>query len=290
MQKSLVIVSCLLTGLTLPGQTPIGNVVVTTPASFEVGLSRPGGISTLFCTGLQGIGGIVQAEAVPLPRSLAGVEVLIRGTAVPLLAVADLGSFQQINFQTPVENVSFFDRAAVVVQVRQGSRSADILVPYASTPADFFRDAAGRVLLLHGGDYALVTPAAPGTPGEVLVAYATGLGPVQPPVPSGHVAPREPLSTIIEGSGLRRYTILINEAPTNVLFAGLAPDFVGLYQLNFQVPLNAVEGDNTLRFQDEVCYTPFGQACGGQFPFTRSVSPPLMFPVSAPKMPVIIGR
>jgi uncharacterized protein (TIGR03437 family) len=36
---------------------------------------------------------------------------------------------------------------------------------------------------------------------------------------------------------------MIGGVPTNVLFSGLAPTFVGLYQINVQVPADVPSGD-----------------------------------------------
>ena len=41
-------------------------------------------------------------------------------------------------------------------------------------------------------------------------------------------------------------TVTLNGQDAPGQFAGLTPGFVGLYQVNFQVPLNAGTGDQTL--------------------------------------------
>src|ERR1035441_306660 len=83
-------------------QCQIGNIVVTNAASFQLGMPPDGSIGTIFCTGIV-IPGLVTAQSIPLPFSLAGVTVSVGGLAAPLFAVADLGGFQQINFQAPSE-------------------------------------------------------------------------------------------------------------------------------------------------------------------------------------------
>jgi len=67
--------------------------------------------------------------------------------------------------------------------------------------------------------------------GEYVVIYATGLGPVDIPVvdgapaPSGPFArPKNPIAVTVQGK----------DAP--VVFAGLAPGFAGVYQVNLQIP------------------------------------------------------
>jgi uncharacterized protein (TIGR03437 family) len=41
-------------------------------------------------------------------------------------------------------------------------------------------------------------------------------------------------------------TLTLNGNPVPVEFAGLTPQFVGLYQINFQIPANTPDGDLNL--------------------------------------------
>jgi minor extracellular serine protease Vpr len=65
----------------------------------------------------------------------------------------------------------------------------------------------------------------------VAVLYATGLGPVTPAPPSGAPASASPLSTC-----QTQPLLLVSQSVAEVLFCGLAPGFVGLYQVNFRIP------------------------------------------------------
>lgn len=85
-----------------------------------------------------------------------------------------------------------------------------------------------------------VTTANPANPGEYLVMYLAGLGATNPPVPSGDPAPAAP-STL--AAVTLAPTVTVDTLPSNVVFAGLAPHFVGLYQIDFQVPLGAHSGE-----------------------------------------------
>ena len=63
------------------------------------------------------------------------------------------------------------------------------------------------------------------------------MGPTSPSVSSGNATPLAQL-TVNDTA-----TLTLNGAPVNVLFAGLTPTTVGLYQVDFQVPANAPNGD-----------------------------------------------
>jgi uncharacterized protein (TIGR03437 family) len=115
----------------------IGNIVVTSAASFQPGVPAKGSIGTIFCTGLT-VTGVVSAPSAPLPFSLSGVAVTMGGAAAPLFAVTDLDGYQQINFQVPLEAKSSPDGTMQVVvgqNGRQGSATADKPI----RPGDFFR-------------------------------------------------------------------------------------------------------------------------------------------------------
>ena len=77
----------------------------------------------------------------------------------------------------------------------------------------------------------LVDGAAPARVGDVVQVFCTGLGASQPRVRSGDAAPAEPLARVVTPVEAR-----IGGRPATVHFAGLAPGFVGLYQVNVQIP------------------------------------------------------
>ena len=80
-----------------------------------------------------------------------------------------------------------------------------------------------------------------GRPGESLAIFSTELGGLQRPVPSGEAAPSPPPET------LSRPVVRIAGAPALVTYAGLAPGFVGLYQVNVEVPPSTPSGTQTLQ-------------------------------------------
>jgi large repetitive protein len=83
-----------------------------------------------------------------------------------------------------------------------------------------------------------VNSGSPGKPSEILVMYLVGLGATDPPVPSGMPASANPLSKVIN-----QPTVTVDSLPSKVIFAGLTPNFVGLYQIDFQVPTGIHTGN-----------------------------------------------
>jgi len=80
----------------------------------------------------------------------------------------------------------------------------------------------------------LVSTSAPAVRGETLVIYATGLGAIDTPLGSGD---RSPTGNLVNTANPPE--ISIGGVPAKVVFAGLSPGSVGLYQINFVVGADA---------------------------------------------------
>ncbi len=98
-----------------------------------------------------------------------------------------------------------------------------------SAPGLFLQQQGNAAVVNQNGT--VNTSSQPAAPGSVISAYLTGLGPVNPPAATGAAAPSSPLSTVTA-----TVTATIGSVPATVQFAGLAPGFAGLYQLNILVP------------------------------------------------------
>jgi len=70
------------------------------------------------------------------------------------------------------------------------------------------------------------------------VMYLVGLGATDPSVASGTSSPSSTLAKVTDTP-----TVTVDALPASVAFAGLTPGFVGLYQINFQVPAGAHSGE-----------------------------------------------
>jgi uncharacterized protein (TIGR03437 family) len=75
--------------------------------------------------------------------------------------------------------------------------------------------------------------------GEAVVIYATGLGATSPAVATGQAAPAVPPLALVTTP----VKVTIGGVEAAVEFAGLAPGFVGLYQVNARVPAGVTAGN-----------------------------------------------
>jgi uncharacterized protein (TIGR03437 family) len=191
----------------------------------------PGTIVQIFGSGLAVTTG---STNVPLPTVLNGTSVLIGGELAPLYFV----SSGQINAQIPVDLLPGQEYQVLVV-ANNAYTTPDAIHIAPVTPG-IARLANGQVIAQHA-DFSLVTEDAPAKPGEFLVAYLAGMGLTDNPVGTGAEAPSSPLAAVNASA-----SVAVDGKAAPVLFAGLTPGFIGLYQINFQVPADAPTGDRKL--------------------------------------------
>ncbi|HLY18664.1 MAG TPA: glycoside hydrolase family 30 beta sandwich domain-containing protein [Bryobacteraceae bacterium] len=163
-----------------------------------------------------------QPSLLPLPVSMAAASVQINGISAPLLYVSPL----QINAQIPWEVTP---GSATLTVTRAGIAAAQTVTIAAAGPAIFTIDGTHAAAL--NQDYSVNSQAHPAAAAEAIFLYGTGLGAVSPPVPTGAAAPADTLSWVTA-----KVTATVGGTPTGVPFAGMAPGFAGLYQINLVVP------------------------------------------------------
>ena len=205
---------------------------VTNAASFAAGPVAPGEIVSIFGTDLGPAAGVASpgfdAQG-RLATTLAAVEVTFDGTPAPLFFV----SAGQINAQVPYEVAGRASTTAVVHHQRGFSAAVSLPVA-AAAPGIFFL--APNVPAIVNQNGSANSPGNPEARGRALVVFATGQGVVSDPVPTGAPARSSPLSGVAEASAT------IGGRPAQVLFAGLAPGYVGLMQANLLIPNDAPAG------------------------------------------------
>lgn len=161
------------------------------------------------------------------------------GEELPLLFVSD----GQINAVVP------FDLAPKTQYQLIVQRGTAISVPVtvtvmAAQPAILSANGSGSgqghiYRIDSAGSAALADAQTPAQAGEVLIIYCAGLGTVDPNVPAGAGSlPGGPVSNTTAPVSLT-----IGGQPAHVSFAGLAPGFAGLYQINAVVPGGVAAGN-----------------------------------------------
>ena len=171
-------------------------------------------------------------SSLPYVTSLGGTQVLLSGQPVPLQFV----SSGQINALVPYGAVVNGFQDLLVEQ--NGTYSLlETLVGAAASPATFTLNqsgtGAGAIIVVEPNGTAFVAGTSrPASAGDVLEIYCAGLGPVRPPVADGAAAPlMQPFPETVTP-----VNVSIGGQNAQVLYAGLAPGFAGLYQVDAIVP------------------------------------------------------
>lgn len=217
------------------------NGVQSAAALAAGGPISPGSLISIFGTSLAA--STAAADSVPLSTSLSDASVTINGVAAPL----SYASPGQINAQVPWEVQP--GSAAVVVSRPNGVSPTVTIQVTPSSPGIFsFHSFDGRSFAIaqNADDFMLAWPAnampglttVPVKHGQVLIIYATGLGPVNPTPATGDMAGAQ-LSNAVTMP-----TVMVGGVTAQVQFAGMSPSFVGVNQLNIVVPADAPTGSN----------------------------------------------
>ncbi|HMD47539.1 MAG TPA: hypothetical protein VKG79_00515, partial [Bryobacteraceae bacterium] len=170
---------------------------------------------------------------------------LVNGIAAPVYLVSQ----SQISALIPYE---IADQPFATFQVVANGSKSNMVTVYVdnSSPGIYTltENGIGAGAILHA-DYTEVSDSSPAKPGETVIMFLTGLGPVTPGVADGAAAPGSPVSKSVEAANIGVF-LGGSFVPSNVLFAGLAPGFAGLYQVNFTVPDGGLtNGDNGIAFE-----------------------------------------
>lgn len=218
---------------TAPFFTAAGVVQAATETG---GTLAPNAIATIYGTNLSWTTHIVNVADLndgTLPTSVDGVSVYVQGILSSLLYVSP----GQINFIIPYELTL---PTVTVVVARQGlagpfaaNGTPAVQIHLATTAPGFF-EWNGNFAIAEHADGSLITADSPAQPNEVIVLYAAGLGRTSPDLSSGAI-PSTAL-TILYASQMQ---ILLNTIPcpqTSIYYAGVAPGFAGLYQINVRLP------------------------------------------------------
>jgi len=185
------------------------------------GVSTMGGVAALSPGDLAAVSGsslgpATGASGTPLPRILGNTFVAVEGVRAPLFSTSP----GNIGFQVPGDLA--LGSASIVVSTSGAMSNTVGMVVQAATPLIF--------AVVHN-DWSQVSAAKPVVPGETISLFATGLGAVTDDPVTGAAGPMNGSETTLASP-----QVLLGTVPLSVTFSGLAPGFVGLYQVNALVP------------------------------------------------------
>jgi uncharacterized protein (TIGR03437 family) len=262
MRKSFLSLGILFVSLMVVGRAQTPTMRATDPvvngASFESGRAiTPGSLISIFGSKLST--SLTLADSVPLSTALGGVSVRFTNGSTsidaPMLHAipesADGSSPSQLNLQVPWNIVPANTSATVnVIVTRNGVSSPVRQVNVAPFSPGIF-SSSGRGIIANTNDYTFAWPAGlfpgltthPAVKGDVIIIYATGLGAV-PDTPANGSPSLDKVREVIT-----RPVVLIGGLSAKILFAGLAPEFPGVNQLNVEVPDAAPGNDVPVQIQ-----------------------------------------
>jgi uncharacterized protein (TIGR03437 family) len=171
-----------------------------------------------------------------LPVSLDGVSVNVNGKP----AYIEYINSTQVNVLTPADNST---GPVPIEVVRNGVHSNQMSITLNKYSPALFLWPKGYAVATHlDNSYAAPSNLFPGSiparPGETITLYGAGFGQTTPPFPPGKIVPGMATTDPV--------TVLLNGTPVDVSYAGLAPNYAGLYQLNIKIPDQMPDGDATI--------------------------------------------
>jgi uncharacterized protein (TIGR03437 family) len=219
--------------------TPVVLRLVNAASDVDNGGCSPGSLVALFGGSFTHAPGRA-AKVSPLPTTLSGVRVKANGDYLPVLYASEF----QVNVQCP--QLAPGSPLTLVLEDSNGSSSPLSSTAQFATPGIFTLDGSGggqgSITIANSGALAMThvdsLPSHPVKAGGFISIYATGLGPVSPPLPIGQPAPLDS-SIVLTPKG----DVLINGLATGVQFAGMAPGYTGVYQVNAKIPPKTAPGN-----------------------------------------------
>jgi uncharacterized protein (TIGR03437 family) len=169
------------------------------------------------------------------PSALGGTKVTVAGKP----AYVDFVSPAQVNVQVPSGITT--GQQQIVVTTAGGSSTpypiaVNVVQPGLLAPPQFIINGSQHVVALFSNTLTYVlpvavapAPTARAKPGDNITLYGIGFGSVTPDIPAGQIVEQ---TNALQAA----FKITFAGVPAQVTYAGLAPNYVGLYQFNVIVP------------------------------------------------------
>lgn len=188
----------------------------------------PGNVAQVYGSGLAS--SLMFGSTVPLPPAIAGTYLMVGQYQAPLYFISSTVMAVEIPFELTAPQQS-----AAVASVN-GALSNVITVTVVPVQPGIAVRTDGTAEAQHL-DYSLITSASPAKPGETVIIYLAGMGATNPSVASGVPTPPQLVPTVVPA------TVTLDSQNAFIVYAGLTPTGIGLYQIDFTVPMNARSGN-----------------------------------------------
>ena len=223
----------------------INDMGVVNNASFAIGSSplAAGTIAAIFGTNLNDGSMVLFSSFGPdgkLLTTLGGTQVMINGVPAPLF----YSTPTQLGVQIPTELTGSSATVQVTVAGQTSNTQTILLDTTAPGLFSLSQNGSGQGAIIIANSATIAAPAGsvtgadarPAAPGEFITIFCTGLGQVNPPLPTGVGAS--------SNTTVATPTVTVDGMAADVQFSGMAPGFVGLNQVNVQVPAGTRSSSN----------------------------------------------
>jgi uncharacterized protein (TIGR03437 family) len=170
----------------------------------------------------------ITAGMLPTVLGTSGVRVLINNIPANIYYVSPT----QVNLLIPTSLIA----GPVMLQlVVDGLAGPAVPIMLQTAAPSFFQLDATTVLGIHLNG-STITAASPAKAGEVIVLFASGLGPTNPAAIPNQIPQQAASVTPLSNFGLLLNGVAVSSQ--QILYAGVTPMFAGLFQINLQLPAN----------------------------------------------------
>jgi len=229
------------------------SAAVVNAATYQAGVPvAQGGLAAMFGSGLAA--GSATQNGAPWPAILMQRQIVFNDS-IP--APIYFMSPTQANFQVPSLAPLGTDRIAVRLSDTGELVAGGSLIVSSASPGLFTASQDGRgQAAARNQDNSLNSSSNPALKGSTISLYGTGQGQVSPPVPDGTAAPSLPLSNTVAvatsdskscATTQPSMCVLMGSSFGAIQFSGLAPGFIGLWQINVQIPQDVTAGNVPVR-------------------------------------------
>jgi uncharacterized protein (TIGR03437 family) len=203
---------------------PVLSAVVNT-ADGSASLA-PGGLITVHGANLSSV--FMRNSELPVPTTLGEACLTVNGGLIPMF----LASPDRIEAQLSFDVVG---AGRMLLRAPGGTSNILDLTIQPGAPAVLREDVAGQPnqipKVFRATNNGRVTLSNPIHPEDIIVVLVTGLGVTSPRLEAGYPSPSEPRAQAIAWP-----EITLGDAPLDILYAGLVPGEIGIYEVHAKVP------------------------------------------------------